>query len=152
MRKSAAFAFAGIALCALVVSAYYGRQRYLREHPPPLPNVIAPIPPDQLKAIRVGFPIFRKTVLLTSSEQDHKLDQLWKNPPRSLAEVIEYEQRTNDILTTQQLTLYRPVRTAFQNRVIDQMLAPAGQRLSSGDFDKLKNEVKDRVQKRIDGN
>ena len=150
-RKTAAFLFAIVAICALAVSAYYGRQRDLRENPPPLPNVIAPLPPEQLQAIRIGLPIVRKTILHTTPEQDAKWDELWKNPPRSLTEVIEYERRTNEILTTAQLGLYRPMRKKFQHRVVDAMLKPAGDRLSDDDFQKLKDEVKKRVDERIDG-
>lgn len=150
-RKAAAFAFAAVALVALAFSIYYGRQRYLREHPPPLPNVIAPLPPVDLALIRKGFPIVRKTVLHTSPEQDAKLEALWEKPPRSLEEVIRYEQTTNDILTTQQLALYRPLRKTFQNRVVDEMLGPLKARMTGPDFNQLSNEVKQRVTERIDG-
>lgn len=150
-HKPAAFVVTIVALVTLGLSIYYGRQRYLREHPPPLPNVIAPLPPQDLALIRKGFPIVRKTVLHTSPEQDAKLDALWKNPPRSLEEVIHYEQTTNDILTTQQLALYRPLRKSFQNRVVDEMLGPLKTRMSGPEYDKLSNEVKQRVTERIDG-
>jgi hypothetical protein len=149
--RAAAVVFVLVAFAALGVSAWYGRQRYLREHPPPLPQVIAPLPPEQLALIRKGFPIVRKTVLHTTPEQDAQLDELWKKPPRSLDEVIKYEQRTNEILTTQQLVLYRPLRKAMQRRVIDQMLGPAKDRMSNTDYDKLRDEVNNRVNKRIDG-
>jgi hypothetical protein len=150
-RRTAAIAFALVAFAALGVSAWYGRQRYLREHPPPLAGVIAPIPPDQLALIRKGFPIVRQTILHTTPEQDAQLDDLWQNPPRSLDEVIRYEQRTNEILTTEQLKLYQPLRKAMQRRVIDQMLSPAKDRMTNTDYDKLRDEVNNRVNKRIDG-
>jgi hypothetical protein len=150
-RKTAATLFAAAALVALGFSAYYGRQRYLREHPPPLPNVIAPLSPEDMALIRKGFPIVRKTVLHTTPEQDAKLDALWAKPPRSLEEVIRYEQMTNTIMTTSQLVLYRPMRKRFEHRVIDKMLEPLGKRTSGPDFKKLSDEVKRRVDERIDG-
>jgi hypothetical protein len=150
-RKVAAVLFAVAALIALGISAYYGRQRYLREHPPPLPNVIAPLSSADMALIRKGFPIVRKTILHTTADQDAKLDALWAKPPRSLEEVIRYEQTTNNILTTGQLALYQPMRKRFEHRVIDKMLEPLSKRSSSVDFQKLSDEVKRRVDERIDG-
>jgi len=150
-KKSAAWTFALVGLAALAVSAYYGRQRYLRENPPPLPNVIAPIPEGRVDQVRVGLKLVGATVLKTTPEQQAKIDEIWKNPPRSVEEVIDYQKRTNQVFNAEQRAKFKPMRKRFQNEVIDEMLAPAGKRMPGDDFKKLTDEVKRRVDERIDG-
>lgn len=150
-RYIAAAVFACAGLIALGFSIRSGRQRYLREHPPPLPNVIAPIPDDKVEAVRGGMKLLAKTVLHATPEQEEKLNEIWKNPPRSVEEVIQYQKRTDEVLTPEQRATFKPIRNGFRNRVIDQILSPASKRMTPEDFAKFTQEIKARVAHRIDG-
>lgn len=150
-RAAAAWTFALAGLGALAFSAWTGRQRYLRENPPPLPDVIAPIPPDQQQALRTGMRLVGKTLLQASPEQEKQLAEIWDKTPRSLNEVIEMQRRTDRILTPEQRARLTPLRQGFQSRVIDQMLEPARDRFKPEDFERMKDEVKSRVEQRVQG-
>lgn len=150
-KKIAAWIFAVTGLGVLAFSGYQGRQRYLRENPPPLPEVIAPIPPGHQEALRSGMRLVSKTLLRVSPEQGKQLTELWDKTPRSVDEVIEYQRRTDQILTPEQRARFKPLRQAFQNRIVDEMLEPARNRFPASDFEKFRNEVKNRVEERISG-
>lgn len=151
-RKTGAWLFALAGLFALSFSAHRGWQRYRAENPTPLTNVIAPIPPEKVDAVQTGLKIAGKTILRLSAEQQAQVDEIWKNPPRSLEEAIDYLRRTDSVMTPAQRALFHPMRKTFQDRVIDEMLAPAGKRMPPEDFQKMTEEVKKRVDQRIDGN
>lgn len=150
-RKFAAWTFALAGLGALAFSGYNGWQRYQRENPPPLPEVIAPIPPGQQEALRTGMKLLSKTVLQATPEQEKRLAEMWDKTPRSLAEIIERQRETDRILTPEQRAKLAPLRRAFQNRIVDEMLEPARDRFAAEDFEKFREEVKKRVEERITG-
>lgn len=150
-KKTAAWLFAAVGLLALGWSGYQTWQQYKADNPPPLPNVIAPIPADRVDAVRTGLKLVGPTVLGLSGDQQKEIDAIWKNPPRSMEEVIQYQRRTDEVMTPEQRAKFRPLRKAFQGRVIDQMLAPAGERMPPDDFQKMKEEVGKRVDERIEG-
>lgn len=149
LRNTLAALFALVGLAALAVSAFRGRQQYLREHPPPYQTVIAPIPPDMVEPLRKGMQIFARTVLMATPQQQEQLAEIWKLPPRSLDEVIKYQQATAKVLTPAQRAIYDPVRKKFQDRIVDKMLEPASHRMTGSDFEKMSVEVKARLERRI---
>lgn len=149
-RKWAAVLFALAALVALGYSAWRGRQRYLAEHPPALPNVLAPIPANQQKVVHAGMR-FVGSVLQLTADQQKKLGGLWRKDPRSVSELIDYNKRTDEILTPEQRARLKPMRQVMQNQVIDRMLEPGRKSMPEQDFEKLKKEIKARAAQRIDG-
>ncbi len=150
-RATGAWLFALAGLVALGVSGFLGWQRYRRENPPPLPGVIAPIPPEMREGVRTGMQLLGKTLLQLTPEQNRKLAEIWKTSPRSINEAIEYQKETDKLLDARQKAIMKPIRKTFQDRVVDHMMEHARDRFSEADFGKLKDEIKVRVEKRITG-
>src|SRR5438477_6761600 len=96
-RKIAAALFAAAGIGALAYSAWISRQRYLQQHPPPLPNVVAPIPENMMGPLRLGLKFVQTSVLFTTPDQEKQIDDLWKTPPRSLTEAIEIQKKMDQI-------------------------------------------------------
>jgi hypothetical protein len=150
-RKFAAAVFALLGLTALGISAYYGYQRYRKEHPQPLPHVIAPIPKNQEEFVRNGMRFVGTQVLDLTPDQGKKLGKIWQHLPRSVDELVDFQKRTDDILTTGQRERLRPIQKTLRHQVVDRMLEPTKGRFATGDFEKMKDEVKRRVDHRVDG-
>lgn len=148
-KRNAAILFAIVAVAALGYSACRGRQRYLAEHPAPLPDVIAPISKEEHEKMRKGMGLLGATLLQTTPEQQKKLDEIWKTPPRTLEEVNQYQKRTDAVLTEQQLAILKPIRKRVQGQIVDKFLDPVAKRLPPEDFEKFRTEVKNRVDSRI---
>lgn len=149
-----------VVLSALAVAAALGflgwriHQHRLRNNPPPLPpleNVLPVIPKDQEKQIRTAVKLGARTLLKVTPDQEKRMDDLWKQPPRSIEELIEFNKKVDAILTPQQVEKARPLRRMLRHAVLDRMLEGAGKRLSPNDFEKFKNEIKARVDRRIEG-
>lgn len=150
-KKTAAWLFALGGIATLLYSGKEGYERYQAENPPPLQHVIAPIPEDKVETVQKGMQIFVPMYLGLNAEQKATVDQVWKTPPRSVEEVIQYLDRTHAVMSPEQRSKFKPLRTRFQEQVIDQIMEPASQGISKDDFEKLKAEVKKRVEERIDG-
>ncbi len=151
MRRLLALAFALAAIGLLAVNSYRGRQRYLQEHPPPLPEVIPPIPQDEQERLRVGIQLLGFGVLGFTPDQSKQVDAIWQRPPRSLNEVIDYLRRTNAVLTPEQQARFRQHRVRYTERIVDRLLEPSRKRFTPEDFDKFQKEIKARVERRISG-
>lgn len=149
LAATCVFALAG--LMAFGFSARKAHQRYQLEHPPPLPDVVAPLLPEQQKMVTQGMPLLGKALLKLDPDKQKKLEEIWKTTPRSVAEAIDYQRRTDALLTPEQKALLDPIRKKFQERTIDRMMAPASKRFTPEDFEKFKKEIKARVESRING-
>lgn len=101
--------------------------------------------------IRTGMSLLGRTVLKLDAEQQKKLDEIWSKTPRSVDEVIKMQQATDKILTPDQIAKLRPIRKRAQDQIVDKMLEPARERMLEADFEKFSNEVKIRVDRRING-
>ena len=101
--------------------------------------------------MRKGMHFIGTQVLDLTPEQGKKLGEIWKHLPRSVDELVDFQKRTDDVLTTGQRERLRPVQKTFRHQVIDRMLDPTKDRFAPGDFPKLKDEVKRRVDQRVDG-
>jgi hypothetical protein len=95
--------------------------------------------------------ILAKTVLHATPQQQQQLAAIWDKPPRSIDELIQYQQRTDQVLTPDQRAKLLPIRKKVQNSIVDKMLEPARGGFGADDFEKFKKEVKARVDHRIDG-
>ena len=146
-----ALAFAVAALGFLAVNGYRGRQRYLQEHPAPLPEVIPPIPPAEQERLRVGIQLLGIGVLGFTAEQSKQVDAIWQRLPRSLNEVIDYLKRTNAVMTPVQQAKFRQYRVRYTEEMVDRILEPARKRFKPDDFEKFEKEIKTRVEHRISG-
>ncbi len=150
-RLVLAAAFAVAALGFLAVNTYRGRQRYLQEHPAPLPDVIPPIPPAEQEQLRVGIQLLGIGVLGFTADQSKAVDAIWQTPPRSMNEVIDYLKRTNAAMTPEQQAVFREYRVKYTEQIVDHILAPARKRFTPEDFEKFQKEIKARVEHRISG-
>jgi len=92
-----------------------------------------------------------RTLLGVTPDQEQKIEAIWKRLPRSVDELAEYSRKTDAVLTEKQRMLVRPIRRRIRREAIDRMLEPARSRFSPEDFEKFRNAIMTRVDKRIDG-
>ena len=106
---------------------------------------------DEAEAVMSTVSNAMKLTAFLPGEQQEKVREIWKTPPRSLTELIEKQRQMDSVLTPEQLNRARPVRRFVQGRIVDQMFERGRDRIAPEEFDKLKDEVKRRVEERMSG-
>ncbi|MCX7018646.1 MAG: hypothetical protein WCK47_13750 [bacterium] len=142
------FAVAGVAAC--VWSWQYYRRLYARLKPPvPVLDLIPTVPKAHQEGVMRAVMSGASFVLALSPDQRQQVISIWKEPPRTLTELIDKQHVMDKILTPDQLQRLRPVRKMVQDRIVDEMFEAGRDRFSPSDFDKMKGEVKRRTNERM---
>ena len=152
LRTTAAtvFAVAGIAVC-IWTWQHYRRIYSTPKSPIPILEMIPTVPKEKQETIRNIVGGATKMMLFLSPEQQKQTREIWKEPPRSLDDLIAKQQQMDAILTPQQRARAKPIRTLAQNRIVDEMFEQARDRFRPDDFNAMKDEIKRRVEKRMSG-
>ena len=144
------FAVGGIAACYASWKHY--RKVYAAARTPiPVLDFIPVVPKENQEAVMSTVSNAMKLTAFLPGEQQEKVREIWKTPPRSLTELIEKQRQMDSVLTPEQLNRARPVRRFVQGRIVDQMFERGRDRIAPEEFDKLKDEVKRRVEERMSG-
>jgi hypothetical protein len=144
------FAIAGVAVCSWSWK-HYRKEYNLAKPPVPVLDFIPTVPKEQEKAVMSAVAGGMSLMLFLSPEQREKAHEIWKTPPRSLEELISKQKQTDKILTPQQLERAKPVRRRIQGSIVDSMFEPGRKRFKPEEFDKMKDEIKRRVDERMSG-
>jgi hypothetical protein len=148
LRKSL-LAILCVAAGALIAFAAYGHWKSGRRAS--VANSIPPLPKAEETRLREEARLLGRTLLGVTPDQEQKIEAIWKRLPRSVDELAEYSRKTDAVLTEKQRMLVRPIRRRIRREAIDRMLEPARSRFSPEDFEKFRNAIMTRVDKRIDG-
>jgi hypothetical protein len=93
-----------------------------------------------------------QTILRITPQQREKLSAIWgPRLPQTVDELVDYQRRTNEVLTPTQRLVLRPVRRVLRERAIDQIVEPARGHFTPEDFEKLRTAVKARINQRLAG-
>jgi len=152
LRLALAGLFAVAALAACVWSWQYYRKLYSTPKPPiPVLELIPTVSKAHQANIMNAVMTGASFVLTLSPDQRQRVASLWKEPPKSLSELISKQQQMDKLLTPEQLRRLLPLRQMVQNRIVDETFESGRSRMTAADFDRMKGEVKRRVNARMSG-
>jgi len=140
-----------LCVAAVALSAFAAYRHWRPDRRASVAGAIPQLPKAEETRLREEARLLGRTLLGVTPDQEKKIEAIWQQPPRSLDEVVEYSRRTDAALTETQRMLVKPIRTRIRHEAIDRMLAPARSRFSREDFQKFRNAIMTRVDKRIDG-
>jgi hypothetical protein len=150
IAAAAAFAIGGLVM-AFFTWRHYDRVFEVRRDPIPILEMIPTAPRESQENIRKIVGGASKLMLFLSPEQQAKTREIWKEPPRTLDDLIAKQQEMDKILTPQQRAYSKPIRVYAQEKIVDEMFEPGRGRFKPKDFDAMKDEIKRRVEKRMSG-
>ena len=142
------FAVTAAALCTWSWRHYHTKYSPRRD-PVPVFEFIPNVPKDRHEGIMQAIRKSAGFVFTLSPGQLQQLAVLWKDPPRSLPDLISRQKQMDRILTPAQVSNLAPARTAIQNKIVDEMMEPGRKRFRPDEFEKMKNEIKRRVETRM---
>lgn len=144
------FAVGAIAVCYASWKHY--RKVYVAARTPiPVLDFIPVVPKQNQDAVMSTVSNAMKLTAYLPAQQQEKVRDIWKTPPRSLTEVINKQKQMDQVLTPEQLSRAKPIRRFVQGKIVDHMFEPGRQRLAPEEFEGLKTEVKRRVEERMSG-
>ncbi len=148
-KKSFALLCAIVAAVGAAAAWLCWKDRWIA--PPAPPQALPTIPPAEFERVKEQVRLVGRTLLGVTPEQEKQIDAIWRRPPATLNELVEFTRRSDAVLTETQRAIAKPIRRAARNQVIDHILEPARSRFPPEDFERLKNAVKARVDARVDG-
>jgi Spy/CpxP family protein refolding chaperone len=110
-----------------------------------------PIPVEAQMMVRQGIHLVGRPALGLTPEQVQQIQALLERFPRNLDELLDVTRRVDAILTPEQREKARPLRRRVRHGITDLVLEPARSRFRPEDFEKFKNEIKRRMDLRMEG-
>jgi hypothetical protein len=154
-RRPLLLACAALFAVAAAAACWWSWEHYRKVYAPPKTPVpvldfIPTVPKDKQQEVTRAITSAAALVLTLSPGQIRDVAAIWKEPPKSLEELISKQKQMDRLLTPGQLARMRPVRTIVQGRIVDAMFENARSRFTPQDFEQLKGEIKRRVSQRMD--
>ncbi|MCX8038893.1 MAG: hypothetical protein N3D11_17975 [Candidatus Sumerlaeia bacterium] len=150
-KPKKSFAVLCIAAAVVGVAAAWLCWRDRLIAPPAPPQALPTIAPADFEKVKEQVRLVGRTLLGVTPEQEKQIDAIWRRPPATLNELVEFTRRSDAVLTETQRAIAKPIRRAARNQVIDRILEPARSRFPPEDFERLKTAIKTRVDARVDG-
>jgi len=120
--------------------------------PRPAPPAAPPLPiskADEQK-IREEMHALGKTLLGVTPEQEKKIEAIWQRFPTTVDELVAFNKKTDEALTDKQRLVLRPIQRMMRHKAIDRMLESSRPRFPPQDFERFRQAIKDRVDKRVE--
>lgn len=145
---AALFAMGGWGLCT------WSWQHYRKVYNPPktpvpVMELIPVIPQGQQASVAQAITLASSLALGLNPDQQARVREIWKVPPKSLQELIGKTRQVDKVLTPAQLARFKPMRRMVQNQIVDALFEAGRNRFSPQDFNRMKDTIKQRVEQRM---